>query len=182
MFTFARCLRSSAAVTPDKYELDIIQVTTVLIIRKNWENNGTEKIGLVTPTPVMYINVLSFSVLIERKPCVFWPSNPRNDLSHNICYDCYSCWCYEGIVWISMLVVACGPKPIFKWKVENLKFVCNWVHAEKSKLSFNIKTVFLGAGISIIMGIPILLRWHLYIEAAPRLISCILVSFYEMLF
>ena len=51
MFTFARCLRCSAAVTPAKYELDIIQVTTVLIIRKNWENNGTEKIGLVTPTP-----------------------------------------------------------------------------------------------------------------------------------
>ena len=43
MFIFARCLRSSAAVTPAKYELDIIQVTT--------ENNGTEKIGLVTPTP-----------------------------------------------------------------------------------------------------------------------------------
>ena len=52
MFIFARCLRSSAAVTPAKYELDIIQVTTVLIIGKKWENNGTEKIGLVTPTPV----------------------------------------------------------------------------------------------------------------------------------
>ena len=51
MFIFARCLRSLAAVTPAKYELDIIQVTTVLIIRKKWENNGTEKIGLVTPTP-----------------------------------------------------------------------------------------------------------------------------------
>ena len=51
MFIFARCLRSSAAVTPAKYELDIIQVTTVFIIRKNWENNGTEKIGVVTPTP-----------------------------------------------------------------------------------------------------------------------------------
>ena len=51
MFIFARCLRSSATVTPAKYELDIIQVNTVLIIRKKWENNGTEKIGLVTPTP-----------------------------------------------------------------------------------------------------------------------------------
>ena len=38
-------------VTPAKYELDIIQVTIVLIIRKKWENKGTEKIGLVTPTP-----------------------------------------------------------------------------------------------------------------------------------
>ena len=52
MFIFGMCLRSSAAVTPAKYELDAIQVTTVFIIRKNWENNGTEKIGLVTPTPV----------------------------------------------------------------------------------------------------------------------------------
>ena len=51
MFIFARCPRSSAAVTPAKYELDIIQVTIVFIIPKNWENNGTEKIGLVTPTP-----------------------------------------------------------------------------------------------------------------------------------
>ena len=51
MFIFARCLRSSAVVTPAKYELDIIKVTTVFMIRKNWENNGTEKIGLVTPTP-----------------------------------------------------------------------------------------------------------------------------------
>ena len=39
-------------VTPAKHELDIMQVTTVLIIRENWENNGTEKFGLVTPTHV----------------------------------------------------------------------------------------------------------------------------------
>ena len=50
MYIFARCLRSSAAVTPAKYELDTIQVTTVFIIRIKWENNGTDKIGLVTPT------------------------------------------------------------------------------------------------------------------------------------
>ena len=55
MFIFARCLRSLAAVTPAKYEFDIVQVTTVLIIRKKWENNGTEKIGLVTPTPGLHI-------------------------------------------------------------------------------------------------------------------------------
>ena len=47
MFICGRCLRSSAA----KYELDIIQVTTVFIIQKKLENNGREKIGLVTPTP-----------------------------------------------------------------------------------------------------------------------------------
>ena len=51
MFIFARCLRSSAAETPAKYELGIFKVTTVFMIRKNWENNGTEKIGLITPTP-----------------------------------------------------------------------------------------------------------------------------------
>ena len=51
MFIFAKCLRSSAAVTPAKYELDVVQITIVLIIWKKWENNGTEKIDLVTPTP-----------------------------------------------------------------------------------------------------------------------------------
>ena len=49
MFVFVRCHRSSAAVTPVRYELDIIQVISVLIILKKWENNGTEKISLVTP-------------------------------------------------------------------------------------------------------------------------------------
>ena len=66
MFIFARCLRSSAAVTPAKYELDIIQVTIVLIVPKNWENNGTGKIGLVTPTHVRLngiCNILSFGVV-----------------------------------------------------------------------------------------------------------------------
>ena len=36
-------------MTPAKYELDTIQVTTVFIIQKKWKNNGTDKIGLVTP-------------------------------------------------------------------------------------------------------------------------------------
>ena len=44
-------IEQKAAVTSVKHELDIIQVTNVFIILKNWENNGTEKIGLVTPTP-----------------------------------------------------------------------------------------------------------------------------------
>ena len=72
MFIFARCLRSSAAVTPAKYELDIIQVTTVFIIGKNWENNGTEKI--VTPTPgssQLPINIKS-SCIGNRKLCINW--------------------------------------------------------------------------------------------------------------
>ena len=48
-FIFVRCFRSSAGVTPVKYERDSIQFNNVLIILKNWEINGTEKIGLVTP-------------------------------------------------------------------------------------------------------------------------------------
>ena len=61
---FARCPRSSAAVTPDTYERDIIQVSFSSIFffffffwgggggggGGIWENNETEKICLVTPT------------------------------------------------------------------------------------------------------------------------------------
>ena len=57
MFIFVRCLRSSAAATPVKYERDIVQVTGVFITLKNYENNGTEEIGLVTPTPGLYVMV-----------------------------------------------------------------------------------------------------------------------------
>ena len=46
---FARCVHSSAAVTPVKYERDNQQVTVGS--EKKWKINGTEKIGLVTPTP-----------------------------------------------------------------------------------------------------------------------------------
>ena len=66
MFIFVRCLRSSAAVTPAKYELDIIQITTVFIIRKNCENNGTEKIGLVTPTPGIELIYMEYPGLGNR--------------------------------------------------------------------------------------------------------------------
>ena len=55
-FIFVRCPCSSVAVTPVKYERDIIHVTSALIILKNWENNGTEEIGLVTPTPEVQPN------------------------------------------------------------------------------------------------------------------------------
>ena len=54
MFIFVRCHRSSAVVTPVKYECDIMQVTLGLIALKNWENNGTEKIHLINPTHVLY--------------------------------------------------------------------------------------------------------------------------------
>ena len=55
MFIFVRCLRNSAAVTPVKYERDIVQVTGVFITLKNYENNGTEEIGFVTPTPSLQL-------------------------------------------------------------------------------------------------------------------------------
>ena len=58
-FIFVRCLRSSAAVTPVKYDCGIKQVASVLIIVKNWENSGAEKIGLVTPTPASSLHLLS---------------------------------------------------------------------------------------------------------------------------
>ena len=45
------CPRSSAAATPVKYKRDIQQLTYVLKIVKKSENNGTEEISLVTPTP-----------------------------------------------------------------------------------------------------------------------------------
>ena len=53
MLIFARCLHSSAAVTPVKYEYDIIQVISVLIILKNWENNKTERNWFSNPHPMM---------------------------------------------------------------------------------------------------------------------------------
>ena len=73
MFIFARCLRSAAALTPAKYELDIIQVTTVFIIRKNWENKGTEIIGLVTHTPELYVyNHMISASGFKIQTCFFW--------------------------------------------------------------------------------------------------------------
>ena len=45
------CPRSWAAATPVKYKRDIQQLTYVLAIVKKSENNRTEEISLVTPTP-----------------------------------------------------------------------------------------------------------------------------------
>ena len=55
--------RSWTATTPVKYKRDIQQLTYVLAIVKNSENNGTEEISLVTPTPERHeidINATSF--------------------------------------------------------------------------------------------------------------------------
>ena len=43
---------TGVAAAPAKYKRDIQQLTFVLTITENVENNGTERIGLVTPTPV----------------------------------------------------------------------------------------------------------------------------------
>ena len=47
-----------------KYEHDILRVTGILMILKNWENNGTEEIGLVTPTPDLDGRALHFELRI----------------------------------------------------------------------------------------------------------------------
>ena len=53
-------------MTPVKYECGIKQVASVLIIVKNWENSGTEKIGLVTPTPEQAVDhALKWSVKLD---------------------------------------------------------------------------------------------------------------------
>ena len=43
MFIFVKCRRNSAVVTPVIYERDIIQVTSVFIILRNWENTENYK-------------------------------------------------------------------------------------------------------------------------------------------
>ena len=52
MFILVRYFLCSVAVTPVKHERDVIQVTSVLIILKLWENNGTEKTNWTTSAPV----------------------------------------------------------------------------------------------------------------------------------
>ena len=53
------CPRSGATATPVKYKRDIQQLTYVLTIVRNSENNGKEGISLVTPTPDWLIVLLS---------------------------------------------------------------------------------------------------------------------------
>ena len=71
--------RSWTAVTPVKYKRDIQQLTYVLTIVQNSENNGTEEISLVTPTPgpviggalagilVVIILVIAFIVIFLKR-------------------------------------------------------------------------------------------------------------------
>ena len=66
-FIFARCLCSAAAVTPVKYERDIIRLTSVLMILKNRENNWMEKISLVTPHPSLSIDPLVMWLFIKTR-------------------------------------------------------------------------------------------------------------------
>ena len=43
-------------MTPVNYERDSIKLTSVLIILKKMEYNGTEKVGLATPAPEYFID------------------------------------------------------------------------------------------------------------------------------
>ena len=52
-FIFARCYRSSAAAKLSKYKRDSQWLLYVLAMLPNEEYNGTEEIGLLTPTPVL---------------------------------------------------------------------------------------------------------------------------------
>ena len=59
---FVMCLHSSATVTPDKYECDILQVILGFInLKKTWKVNGTEK-WFSTSTPVLLF-IYSVSLL-----------------------------------------------------------------------------------------------------------------------
>ena len=51
MFILVRCHRTRAAATLVKYERDIQKVTSDVTMLKNQENNVTEEISFVTPTP-----------------------------------------------------------------------------------------------------------------------------------
>ena len=45
-------------MTPAKYKRDIQSISCVFTMLKNLENNGTEEIGLVTPTPGYLLKAL----------------------------------------------------------------------------------------------------------------------------
>ena len=51
MFILVRCHRTRAAATLVKYGRDIQKVTSDVTMLKNQENNVTEEISFVTPTP-----------------------------------------------------------------------------------------------------------------------------------
>ena len=50
-FIFYTCQQTWAAAAPVNYECDIGQVTGVLTVVNNPENNWTEEIGLIKPNP-----------------------------------------------------------------------------------------------------------------------------------
>ena len=99
-FIFVRCLRSTAVVTPVKYECDIAQVTSVFIILKNWENNGTEKIGLVTPTPAddgnKNSNVTGWPTLLLQFACL---SNPLSAEEYSLKRVSCHLWVHSPWKW-----------------------------------------------------------------------------------
>ena len=125
MFIFARCLRSSAAVTPTKYELDIIQVTIVFIIPKNWENNGTEKIGLVTPTPVT-LKMLPFDDVIMISLESYNLGGGGGHFSINMLSYCYRNSHFKDKMVSQLSYLSDGNNPVWKdgLHVDMLRLIC----------------------------------------------------------
>ena len=76
-----------AAVTPVKYERDIVQVTSLLVILKKWENNRTEEISLVTPNQNGIYRLFVFFVVwsghhVGQTTTVRYHYNPVNFLEN----------------------------------------------------------------------------------------------------
>ena len=69
-FMFDRCLRSWAAVTPTKYERHIQEVAGVLTRANNRENNGTEEINFISPTPGQSMLVTVSNAFSRKNTCI----------------------------------------------------------------------------------------------------------------
>ena len=65
MFIFGRCCHSLAVATLVKYEHNIQLVTTILIIQKNEENDGTADTDLVPPTTDLKVMAPDCDCIVE---------------------------------------------------------------------------------------------------------------------
>ena len=70
MLEYLNHIHSLAAATSAKDERDIPYVNSILIILKNWKNNETEEIGLVTPT-LDYTLLYSLNLTVLVLPWVW---------------------------------------------------------------------------------------------------------------
>ena len=65
LFVSHSYLTGVTTATPVKYEHDIQSKTSVLTMVKNREINGTEEIGLVTPTPAQIVCFFLYQPIIK---------------------------------------------------------------------------------------------------------------------